>query len=195
MATVASNMNRDRTNRLLLIGAATLALIAGVLVAVVLADRGGSSSAAPPSGDQNVLVAKSDIKAGDKLTADMFRVATFAKPDTIADALSDPQAVVGQVATVDLLKGQQLSRTLIGQVAGSKLYDQLTFKLPDGMRGVALKVTEESDVAGLVIPGDRVDVVATVKEKHTDGQTYQRVHTVLQNVQVVARAQQDIGPI
>ena len=194
MSSIASNVSGggERTNRWLIIGAAILAVVTGVLIFAALSSFEGSDNSSAKSaakGDSSVLVANDTITAGTKLTPEMFRVAQYAAADLVPEALTDPRAVVGQVTRVDILKGQQASRQQIGQVSDDKHSDQLAFKIPDGQRAMAVKVDETSSVAGLVVPGDRVDVIVTIHEKqaaNTD-QKFIRVQTVLQNVQVLAR--------
>ena len=115
MTTIAANAGPERTNKWLLIGGLVLALITGVLVFVAVGsvggdDDGASTSSSVATGDTDVLVAKNNIRAGTKLDADMFRVATFAESDVVPQALNDPQAIIGETTTTDLLQGQQLSR-------------------------------------------------------------------------------------
>jgi pilus assembly protein CpaB len=173
-----------------------LALVTGVLVFAAVANfSSDDSSSAADSGDVKVLVAKDTINAGAKLNADMFRVATFSENNAIAAPVDNADAIVGQTITTDLQKGQQLSRANIASATDDKRADQLAFKLPDGYRGVGVKVDKVSTFGGLVVPGDRVDVVVTYEEKDSNDQNaqkYKRVSTVLQNVLVVAREQVEL---
>jgi pilus assembly protein CpaB len=142
-----------------------------------------------------VLVAKETIRQGSKLNADQFRVATFAEADLVPNAISNAEAIVGQTATTDILKGQQLSRAHIAAATDDERADQLTFKVPDGHRGMGVAVDKVSTFGGLIVPGDRVDVVVTFDEKDsnvTDAQKFKRISTVLQNVLVLAREQTEI---
>ncbi|HZP57736.1 MAG TPA: Flp pilus assembly protein CpaB [Dehalococcoidia bacterium] len=196
MTTIAANAGPERTTKWLLLGGVALALITGVIVFLALANVGGndngSTSASGATGE--VLVAKDNIAAGTRLNADMFRVATFAEGDLVPEAVSDPQAIVGQTATTDIQRGQQLSRVHVAAATDDKRADQLAFKIPDGQRAVAVKVDETSAIGGLLVPGDRVDVLVTIKEKDENrpDQDFLHVQTVLQNVLVVAREQTEV---
>ena len=202
MSSIASNVSggAERTNRWLIIGAAVLAVVTGVLIFAALSSFGGSDSSSAKSaakGDSSVLVANDTIAAGTKLTPEMFRVAKYGLADLVPQALTDPQAVVGQVTRVDILKGQQASATQLGQTTDDKHADQLAFKIPDGKRAMAIGVSETSAIAGLLVPGDRVDVLVTIHEKQaqTGDQQFVRIQTVLQNVQVLARAKQEVNNV
>jgi pilus assembly protein CpaB len=189
----------DRANHLMIIGAALLAVIAGVIIFVAVSQSGGddSTAKAAPKGDASVLVAKDTIAAGTKLTPDMVRVATFTQSDLVPDALSDPKAIIGLVARGDILQGQQISKLQFGQVKDADHADELAFKIPDGKRAMSVSVNEPGSVTGLFVPGDRVDIIVTIKEKqafNTD-QQFLRVHTVLQNVQVLARAKEQANSV
>ncbi len=59
--------------------------------------------------------------------------------------------------------------------------------IPTGMRAVAVKVNEVVGVAGFVLPGMRVDVLATVRPP---GDAGARISTILQNVPVASAGQQ-----
>src|SRR5436309_2440926 len=184
MATITAS-SPQRTNRWLLIGAAVLALIAGIMVAVVLANTGGGGSTKTISttgtGDQFALVAKDTIPAGRKITQGMFeRVRVDA---TVPEAVSDESVAVGQVPSVEILKGEQLSLSRIG--LGSKSDPTLARNIPDGMVASTIPVDQVKSISGLIVPGDHIDLIATFKEKRGE-QDVTRVETVLQNVQILA---------
>ncbi len=200
MSSIVQGMNTEKTNRWLLIGAAVLALVAGALVFAALAsfgddDEGGGSVS---SGNASVLVATQDIDAGTKLTSDMFRVATFAEEDVIANPVTNSDAIVGQVTSVNLLEGQQLSRTYIGEAtADDDLREQLAFLVEQGLRGIGVSVDDVTIVGGHAIPGDRVDVIWTVREKNNpnDDVEFLRIETLFQNVEIVARSEHPVDGV
>jgi pilus assembly protein CpaB len=197
MSSITAKLDPERTNRWLLIGAAVLAVLAGILIFAALASGGGDDgeSANIAAGDNEVLVAKDTITAGTQLTADMFRVAKFNEQDLVANHLSNADAVIGQTVTTNILKGQQLSRENIASSTDDDRANQLAFKIDPGMRGIGVAVNDVSTFGGLVVPGDHVDVVVTYDEKDsnaTDALKYRRISTVLQNVLVVAREQLEV---
>lgn len=198
MSSMAASAGPERTNKWLLIGGVALALLTGILVFVAVSQVGGDDGGSATSvvtGDADVLVAKETIRQGSKLDPDKFRIATFAEDDLVPNAISDPEAIIGQTATTDILRGQQLSRAHVASATDDERADQLTFKVPDGYRGVGVAVDKVSTFGGLVVPGDRVDVIAVFEERESDApdaQKYKRVSTVLQNVLVLAREQTDV---
>src|SRR5437764_2603501 len=185
MATITAS-NPQRTNRWLLIGAAVLALVAGILVAVVLANTGGggggstNTKSTTGTSDQFALVAKETIPAGKKITLGMFdRVKV---DSTVPEAVSDESVAVGQVPSVEILKGEQLSLSRIG--LGSKSDPTLARSIPDGRVAATIPVDQVKSISGLIVAGDHVDLIGTFKEKRGD-QDVTRVETVLQNVQIL----------
>ena len=198
MSSIVGGMNAERTNKWLLIGAAVLAVVAGALVFAALANFGSDdekTGSTPKSGNVAVLVAKQDIEPGTRLTADMFRTATFAGVDVVTEPAADADAIVGFVAQQRILEGQQLSRVYIGQATSQDdLREQLAFLLPDGTVGVGLSTDKVAVVGGFVIPGDHVDVVWTVREKDNSQaeQEFLRIETIFQNIEVVARADKPV---
>jgi pilus assembly protein CpaB len=199
MSSISVNATPERTNRWLLIAGVVLALVTGVLVFAAVGNFGGGDSVpSVASGDAPVLVANETISAGTTLNENMFRVASYNEADLVPEALSDPAVVIGQTATVEILKGQQVSRSYIASGADDDRTDQTAFKLPEGHRGVAVQVDKVTGVAGLLVPGDRVDVVVTIEEQRTDdadADKFLRIQTVLQNVLVVARDQLDVESV
>jgi pilus assembly protein CpaB len=193
-------MNAEKTNRWLLIGAAVLAVAAGALVFAALANFGGDDEGggSVSSGNTAVLVASREIAPGTQLTSGMFRVATFAEADVITDPVSNSEAIVGQVTSVRLLEGQQLSRTYIGEATSNDdLRQQLAFLVERGLRGIGLSVDDVTLVGGHAIPGDRVDVIWTVREKDNPQAEVEflRIETLFQNIEVVARAENPVDGV
>jgi pilus assembly protein CpaB len=84
------------------------------------------------------------------------------------------------VAIVPITRGEPVLRAKL-VVAGAR--SGLATIVPEGMRAVAVRVDEVVGVAGFVRPGDRVDVLVTMRPRD-DGPFVSRV--VLQNVQVLA---------
>src|SRR3546814_17102832 len=58
------------------------------------------------------------------------------------------------------------------------------------MRAVTVPVTATSGIAGLVFPGDRVDLIMTVKQQQRVGDDFANTrfvsHTVLRNLRILA---------
>lgn len=91
-----------------------------------------------------------DVKIGETITADMIRNAAF-DPVKFPTAAT-PAEVIGRVATRDIAANSILAREALQQES------KLAIRVPVGMRAISIDTTAEIAVAGLVRPGDRVDV-------------------------------------
>lgn len=109
-----------------------------------------------------VLVANEDIPRGTS-SADLFAkklvsVEQIPRQFVAAGAISSERAVDGQVLSVPLTSGEQLT-------AGRFQYPSqagLAYSVPDNYLAVSIPVDKVSSVSGLVRPGDQVAVLGTV---------------------------------
>ena len=191
MTSLARGGNPDRTNRRIFIGAVVLAAAAAVLVFFALANFGGGSNSSTPAGlgaTVNVAVASQDINAGDKITGDMVALATLPKNGVVDGAITDKAGIAGLTARYPMAKGEQFSALKLGQTAKDKGFDAV---IPTGKRAVAVEITENTSVGGLVVAGNHVDVIAVLANQSSgpDGQLPPRAVTLLQDVEVLSVAQ------
>jgi pilus assembly protein CpaB len=150
-----------------------------------------------------VVVAAQAIPARTVLTDSMITVKQVPENLKIVSSFADNKLVVGKITKSDIATGEQ--------VLSTKLTDnshELGFSgnVPEGMRAVAISVTEVSAGGGLIQPGDAVDVIGVfqLNEKgagggtvaKADGDATSRVvaSTLLQDVTLLAMAQQSVDP-
>lgn len=146
--------------------------------------------AAAPQPSMLVLAASTrTIRIGETITADMIRNAAFA-PGRYPSAAT-PAEVIGQVATRDIPPNTLIPRSVIGRDA------KLAIRVPVGMRAITIDSTAEIAVAGLVRPGDRVDVQVVYPGEDAisgaRGNGSSRARTLLQMVPVLAVGDAVIG--
>lgn len=103
-----------------------------------------------------VIVAATAIPARTVVTADMLQVQQIPVAARHPSALTSTREVVGKVSRSALTPGEQVLNT--------KLFLQredsgLAFMIPDGLRAISVGFTEVIGTGGLLVPGDRVDVV------------------------------------
>lgn len=122
------------------------------------------------------------IRTGETITADMIRNAAL-DPSRYNGAAT-PQEVIGEVATRDIPANTLIPRSALGREAN------LAIRVPVGMRAISIDTTAEIAVAGLVRPGDRVDVQVVYPGEDAisgaRGNGSSRARTLLQLVPVLA---------
>jgi pilus assembly protein CpaB len=144
-----------------------------------------SSPIAQPAKNVSVLYLASaarSIHTGETITADMVRNTT-ADPNRNPSIVSAAEAI-GKVATLPIPAGALIARSAIGNE------NKLAIRVPVGMRAISIDTTAEIAVAGLIRPGDRVDVqvVYPGEDALSGARSAGRSHsqTLLQMAQVLA---------
>ncbi|WP_150291506.1 Flp pilus assembly protein CpaB [Sphingobium estronivorans] len=129
------------------------------------------------------------IRTGETITAAMIRNAA-------GDPARYPRAataaeVVGKVATRDIAAWALIARDAVG------MESKLAIRVPMGMRAISIDTTAEIAVAGLVRPGDRVDVQVVYPGADAisgaRGSGRSRAQALLQMVQVLAVGEVVLG--
>ncbi len=160
---------------ILLVVAVGCGLGASIMTSRLLADRGKSAEAEPTV---KVLVAKAKV-AG---------YLPMKEPEKLFEPKEFPVSLAPKrpVSEVEQLKDQKLNKSiseghmLLQDDVLTKEQQDITALLQPGQRAVAIKVNAESLVGGFVLPGTRVDVMATLRGNDASGRL------LLQNMLVVA---------
>ena len=128
-----------------------------------------------------VVVAAADLDIGAELGHDDVRVIDWPKSSAPAGAIGSPDDVIGRGLIMPVIENEPiLPMKLASKEAGSGLPPII----PPGFRAVSVRVNEVIGVAGYVLPGTHVDVVATVNPTSQQGDITSKV--ILPNVQVLA---------
>ncbi len=168
-------------------------------------DTAQSQLAAAVENTLPAVVAVGNVPAGIRLSEEHVEVRDVPEAALLSGTPADIEAVVGRVTRYPLLQGEQVVPTKLvteGEATGIGL----AFSVPPGMRAVSVSISEVRGAGGLIVPGDRVDVMVHTEYERlfgpTDSQTLERneerhptVITVLQDVLVLAVAQQTTPPI
>jgi pilus assembly protein CpaB len=147
---------------------------------------------------QPVVVANSDLDVGAELTADDVKVVQWPRGSVPAQAISDPKEVVGRGVISPMVQNEPVIVTKLSSKEGGA---GLPPAIPPGLRALSVRVNEVIGVAGYVLPGTRVDVLATINPGGQGGSGDVTSKVVLTNVQVLAagtkieRAEKDNKPI
>jgi len=107
----------------------------------------------------SVVVAKTDLAPGVVLSARTVALRevpkTFLHEEAIAaDRWSD---MAGRVLSRAVRSGETILSSHLAQGAGAGFSAQL----PEGMRALTFPVNEEASIAGMLAPGDRIDILFT----------------------------------
>ena len=130
---------------------------------------------------QAVVVAARDLDVGAELGRDDIRIIDWPANAVPARAISDPKEVIGRGIVLPVIENEPILPMKLGsKEAGGGLPPAI----PPGLRAVSVRVNEVIGVAGYVLPGTRVDVLATVSPTGQAGDMTSKV--ILTNVQVLA---------
>jgi len=141
---------------------------------------------APSQGSSNmatkpVVVAAANLDIGAEITRDDVKVIDWPAAALPQNVISDPAQVIGRGLILPIIQNEPfLEMKLASKDAGSGLPPAI----PPGYRAVSVRVNEVIGVAGYVLPGTRVDVVATVSP--TDNHKDITSKVILTDVQVLA---------
>jgi pilus assembly protein CpaB len=173
----------------------TVALAAGG-VAALLAGRmekaPSSKVATPKFAAVDVLVAKTNIGMGQKLTPrDVawqewpanVNTGNFIRRKEHPGAI---ESLAGAIARVPFVAGEPIRNAKLVMAKNSGFMAAI---LPSGMRAVSIGVSAESAASGFILPNDHVDVVLTQRDRAAEKATGSEVHTsktILSDVRVLA---------
>ena len=128
-----------------------------------------------------VVVAAADLEVGAEITREDVRIIEWPSSAAPATAIGDPKDVVGRGLIMPMIQNEPfMEMKLASADAGAGLPPAI----PPGLRAVSVKVNEVIGVAGYVLPGTHVDVVATVNPSTNQSDMTSKV--ILTNVQVLA---------
>lgn len=143
-----------------------------------------------------VIVAKKDIKEMDTILEPMVEFTPipkrFLEPAAISLEKKEGEAssketmralkgIAGNIAVVPIKKGEQLT---YNKITEPSIRTGLAPQIAPGRRAIAIPVNEQSGVAKLVKPGDRVDLIAVVDPG--GGKENKMAKTILQDVVVLS---------
>ena len=139
---------------------------------------------------QPVVVAEDALHLGAEIQLSDLRVVDWPLDSVPSGAFRDPSDIVGRGVIDGMVRNEPI---LDAKLAAPGVGAGLPPIIPAGLRALSVRVNEVIGVAGYVLPGTRVDVVATVSPTNRPEQMTSKV--VLANVRVLAagtRLEQDI---
>lgn len=135
-----------------------------------------------------VVTARQRIPARTQVTSQMVELKEIPAKYVNERAAVDINEVNGKIVKSDILPGEQVLRDKLAKDKEDS--DGLSFVVQPGKRAVTIAVNQVSGVAGMIKPGDRVDVFGTFD---LQGQEKASVNSLLiQNVDVLSVDQSTI---
>ena len=140
----------------------------------------------PPVKKTFVLVADKDLPAGTFIKENLLTWQSWPDekphPSYLIKNKDDEEELVGAVVRRGISAGQPITS---GRIIKSGERGFLAAVLRPGYRAVSLRINATSSIAGLIFPGDRVDIILTHSVK-ADGPKRRVSETVLTNVRILA---------
>jgi pilus assembly protein CpaB len=159
-----------------------LSLVMGVGAALVARNwvESRSETVASESGDATVIAAAISIPYGTKVQNRHLKTVLLPEKSIPSGAIRNIEDVEGFVSTAEILSGEILFQSrFVEHNAGSTL----AALVEPNKRAVTVRVDDVIGVAGFLLPGNFVDVVATRVERKTKRASSE---TVLRNLKVLA---------
>src|SRR6476659_6616611 len=160
------------------------AVLCGVL-GVMLVTRYLSSVQAYTKDLGNVVIAKTEIPLGEKITAESLMLASIPNGSAPEGAFRKIEQVVGRVAITPIgVRETVPNMKLPPEVTGAGL----SAVIPDGYRAMTVRVDDVVGVSGFIMPGSFVDIVAIIVPAGQGSEALQGPISkiVLQNIKVLA---------
>ena len=128
-----------------------------------------------------VVVAAVDLQIGAELRRDDLKIIEWPANAAPQSAFASPDEIVGRGLIMPVIENEPL---LPMKLAPTEAGAGLPTVIPAGLRAMSVRVNEVIGVAGYVLPGTRVDVLATLSP--TEQRRDMTSKVVLTNVQVLA---------
>ena|SRR5579872_2611349 len=173
-------MNRNR----ILIGVA-VAIVIGLIASHFVYNQLQRASAVKPVPVGHIVVAAQPMALGTALQPQQLRMIDWPQSDPLPGSFSSIQQCVGRALITPIAKNEPiLEEKLAPKEAGAGL----PAAIPEGMRGVSVRVDDVVGVSGFAVPGTMVDVLVTGQPPTSAGDSVTR--TILEDVRVLAAGQQ-----
>ena len=167
---------RARTTLVLAVAFATATVATFAMYRIVSAAPANDAAAAAPT---FVVVARHAMPVGTRLTEQDLKLVVWPSDTPIAGSFASIDEVNGRAVISAVLENEPIVEP---RLAPLKAGAGLPPVIEPGMRAISVKVDEVVGVAGFVVPGTRVDVLATVRPATQEEIT----RVVVSNVTVLA---------
>lgn len=146
---------------------------------------GWASSRVP--GAHHIVVAAVDVELGSRLSAQMLTTADWPSGSIPPGSFKDLKQLEGRTVKTSIARGEPL---LDRKLAPVGTQGGLSAVIAEGKRAMTVRVNDVVGVAGFALPGTYVDVMVNAKQENGAGEGKQISKTVLEQVLVLAVAQE-----
>lgn len=130
---------------------------------------------------QNVMVAAVEIPFGSMIEAQHVVQVRMPKSTVPDDSFESADKVVGRIATFAMLRGDILRAARVAEHLGGSTLASL---IETDKRAISVRVDDVVGVAGFLLPGNRVDVLATKRVGNSNNDAESK--TILEDLRVLA---------
>ena len=178
-------MFRNRVSRRIAMGAflVMFGVWAVIAVSAIKFVREQSVDAARIESDVPAVFAVREIKARRHVAAADIELRFVPLQQRHPNTATTIEEAAGKIARQTLFSGEQV---LSSKLTSEDEFASLALSIEPGRRAIAVSLNEVIGAGGLILPGDRVDVIAVFDD---DVRTAKEAGFVLQNVRVLAVAQ------
>lgn len=175
-------MNRNR----MVIGL-TVAVLVALVASMYVYRTVKRASNVRPMVIEKIVVAAEPLQVGTPLDANNTRTISWPADERLEGSFRRPEDCMGRAVITTMVENQPiLEANLAPRAAGAGL----PATIPEGMRAVSVAVNDVVGVAGFVIPGTMVDVLATGALPNKGGASDNITRTILENVRVLTAGQE-----
>lgn len=165
-------------SRRVLVIALLLSICTAALAYYNLSSGGYGPTVTDSGPKESVVVTVQDVSANTRITREVVTTRSIPLQYAHPDAAQSLDEVVGLIATVDLVRDEQVLTTrLAGEAVPNR---RLAYQIPEGKRAITIPINEIKGVGGYPTVGDRVDILLT------QGQNPAITKTMLQNIEILA---------
>jgi pilus assembly protein CpaB len=157
-------------------------LVASIGITQVMAKR--STTVTVAGATENIYVAARDVPLNEVLSVGLLKLEQWPKDKVPPGAIGKLEDIEGRRCRTRLYAGEAILKTKLfgkGQDLGGS-----SSQIPKGMRVVPVRVDAVSGGSGLILPGDRVDLLVHLLANPSAGIREPCTRTVLQNIKVFA---------
>src|SRR5438034_4049591 len=148
-------------------GAVIAALALGALTSFIAWKYVDEATQTQPAVEMTpVVVASWPIGPRTIITPDMVRIQRLPAEAAHSAAAHSPGEIVGKITRVAMVRDEQV---LMSKLFLQREESGLAFSVPEGMRAVSVSVSEVISSGGMIVPGDRVDVIGVFETKMPAG--------------------------